>query len=823
MKSSNLPIEDVLPTLCETLRDNTRAVLVAPPGAGKTTRVPLVLSDAAWLAGQRIVMLEPRRLAARTAAERLAANSGGKVGGRVGLKARMVSRVSRETQIEVVTEGVFARMILDQPDLSGIGLVIFDEYHERSLDADFGLALALDAQAGLREELRILVMSATLDGARVAGMLGDCPVVESAGQAYPVATTYLGRDPAAPLERQVARAVGQALRETRGDILVFLPGQGEIRRCETLLAETPSADTLVTPLYGAMAPADQDRAISPAAPGVRKIILATAIAETSLTIDGVTCVIDSGLAREPRYDVGARMTRLATVRVSRASADQRRGRAGRLGPGHCYRLWAEPETDSLLAHSTPEILSSDLTGLVLDCAHWGVAHPSDLIWLDPPPNAGVDAAIADLTALDALDARGRLTEFGTALRSLPVPPHLAAMICRAAEHGQSHDAAELAALLVERGLGGNDADLDLRLQRFRSDKSGRAKGMRRLAERWAQAAEETIGRTTNNGAPLSTAGLLALAYPDRIAMARGTDGRYLMAGGAGAQLPPEESLSRSRYLVVAESQGAARAGRITAAAALDDAELEIVARDRIHSDIVVSFDVQSRSVRARRERRLGAIRLASEPIPPPEGPETAACLCEGIATIGVAALPWSKSQGALRQRVGFLRAGSPDSWPDLSDAALGQSVEDWLGPFLGNKTSIAQVSADDLGSALDILLPWTARQHVETQAPSHFTAPTGNRHPIEYDGEQAPSVSLRVQELFGLTMHPAIDQGRLPLTLVLLSPAQRPIQVTRDLPGFWAGSWTDVRADLRGRYPKHDWPEDPANATPTARAKSRRK
>lgn len=833
MSRQPLPIDAALPELRAALERATRAVLVAPPGAGKTTRVPLELVDQPWLGAHRIIMLEPRRLAARAAANRLAATLGEKLGQSVGLRARMMTTTSPTTRIEVVTEGVFTRLVLEDPELTNVGLVIFDEFHERSLDADFGLALALDAQQGLRDDLRILVMSATLDGARISERLADgdvaaCPVVTSEGRSFPVETHYLGRPPSAPLETQVAAAVTRALRETTGSILVFLPGQREIRRSErTLSDQLATGGAVITPLFGGMDRRDQDAAIAPPAPGQRKVILATAIAETSLTLDGITAVIDAGLAREPRYDIGARLTRLATVRVSRAGADQRRGRAGRLGPGHCYRLWGEPETQSLAAFATPEILSSDLTGLLLDCAAWGVTDPTALTWLDPPPAAGLDAARADLAALDALDNQGRITPFGAAIRALPLPPTLAAMVCKAATLGAGRHAAELAALLVERGLGGNAADLDDRLERFRRDRSPRARAMRDMATRWAQAADRAV-EPTGSPAPLSSAALLLLAYPDRIAKARGTSAssggpgtRYLMAGGSGGFIGEDEPLADAPYLVVADLQGAARAGRITAAAAIDVTELSACAAGRIVEQVEVSFDRASLALRAKRQRRLDALVLDSDAVPIVPSDATAEALAAGIAAVGLQVLPWSKAQTQLRARIAFLAQAAPDEWPDLSDTALIASIDTWLTPFLAGKTAVRDIGPDDLGNGLALLLDWSAREALDRQAPTHFTAPTGNAHAIAYDGEHAPSVALRVQELFGLKAHPSLNEGRLPLTLVLLSPAARPIQVTRDLPQFWAGSWADVRADLRGRYPKHPWPEDPANAPPTSRAKRR--
>lgn len=838
MSRPPLPIDHALPELRVALERANRAVLVAPPGAGKTTRVPLELLDQPWLGDRRIILLEPRRLAARAAASRLAATRGEKLGQSIGLRARMMTTTSPTTRIDVVTEGVFTRLVLDDPELTDVGLVIFDEFHERSLDADFGLALALDAQRGLRDDLRILVMSATLDGARISERLADgdaaaCPVITSEGRSFPVETHYLGRTPSTPLDVQVTGAVRRALSETAGSVLIFLPGQREIRRSEQTLAENLTTEgTVITPLFGGMDRRDQDAAIAAPAPGERKVILATAIAETSLTLDGISAVIDAGLAREPRYDIGARLTRLATVRVSRASADQRRGRAGRLGPGHCYRLWGEPETQSLAAFATPEILSSDLTALLLDCAAWGVTDPTDLTWLDRPPAAGLDAARADLEALDALDSQGRITAFGTAIRALPLPPTLAAMVCKASAFGAAGPAADIAALLVERGLGGNAADLDDRLERFRRDRSPRARAMRDMATRWAKAADRAMSSARQGlvpgSAPPSTAALLLLAYPDRIAKARGArkesggaGTRYLMAGGSGAFIGEDEPLADAPYLVVADLQGAARAGRITAAAAIDDAELSICAADRIVEHVDVRFDRDNLAVRAKRQRRLDALVLDSYAVAVTPSDATAAALAAGIAAVGLDVLPWSKAQTRLRARVAFLARTAPDAWPDLSDAGLAATLDTWLLPFLADKTAVRDIGPDDLANGLALLLDWSAREALEQQAPTHFTAPTGHAHPIAYDGEHAPSVALRVQELFGLKTHPSLDAGRLPLTLVLLSPAARPIQVTRDLPQFWAGSWADVRADLRGRYPKHPWPDDPANAPPTSRAKRR--
>ena len=810
-----LPIDDVLSELNAALASSRSAVLVAPPGAGKTTRVPLALLDTAWLGRQKILVLEPRRIAARGAADRMAKTLGERVGDTIGLRARMVSKSGPRTRVEVITEGVFTRMILDDPSLDGVGAVLFDEFHERSLDADLGLALALDTQKALRDDLRILVMSATLDGARVASLLDGAPVIKSDGRAFPVETRYLGRDANRRIEDQVTDAIGRAVRAERGSLLVFLPGQGEIKRVEERLAATiAEPDIIIAPLYGAMDISAQDRAVEPARPGKRKIVLATSIAETSLTIEGVRVVIDSGLQRVPRFEPDAGVTRLETVRVSRASADQRRGRAGRTEPGVCYRLWDEPQTVSLRPFTEPEILSADLSGLLLDLAEWGVTDPSTLSWLDPPPSSAVMAARAELQTIGALEPNGRITAEGRRVRALPLPPRLARMVLAA----RSLQAAELAAVLVERGLGGNDTDLEHRLTSFRRDRSRRAEDMRRLATVWAKTA----------GAPPSSsddsiAALLALAYPDRIAKARGSPGQFLLANGRGAYVDHSDGIAKSPYLIVAELQGTAAHTRILSAARTSEVEVLALARDRIVESEELTFDTDARAVRARRVRRLDSITLSSESRPVTPSAETAALLARGVSLLGLDRLPWSKAQQQLRHRVMFLRAAEgPNSvLPDLSDEALSRAVGDWLAPFLTHATKLTDIDAGVLDQALDVLIPWDAKRKLDSEAPTHFTAPTGNRHPIEYDGPGAPALSIRVQELYGLKLHPSIASGRLPLTLNLLSPAHRPIQITRDLPGFWSGSWSAVKSEMRGRYPRHLWPDDPAEANATARAKPR--
>jgi ATP-dependent helicase HrpB len=816
-----LPIDAVLDELRTALSARPSAVLVAPPGAGKTTRVPLALLDESWLQGRKIVLLEPRRIAARAAAERMAHSLSETVGERIGLRARMVSKSGKRTRIEVVTEGVFTRMILDDPELAGIGAVLFDEFHERSLEADLGLALALDCQRGLREDLRILPMSATLDAARVAQLLGDAPVVASQGRTFPVETRYLGRDAHVRIEDQVADAVMRGLRAEPGSILAFLPGQGEIRRLEERLKQRLDDPRVVlAPLYGAIDIEAQDRALEPAPEGVRKVVLATSIAETSITIAGVRVVIDSGLARVPRYEPDVGITRLETVRVSRAAADQRRGRAGRTEPGVCYRLWDEPETKSLPAFAEPEILATDLAALLLDCAEWGTTDPRSLAWIDPPPAAAIDAARQELMQLEALDAAGRLTEIGRRLRSLPLPPRLARMAICAAELGCAPEAAEVAAVIVERGLGGNDVDLAVRLQAFRHDRSRRAGDMRKLATGWARAA--SAGPLPHaQREELSIARLLAFAFPERIGKARGAPGQFLLANGRSANLDAMQPLARSPFLIAAELSGKAASTRIQLAVAAEEADILAVAGHRMQESQETEFDASAAALRSRRVRRLDAIVLANEPRPVLASAATARLLADGIAELGLKRLPWSKAQIQLRDRVGFLRAAGEGAWPDLADAALAKTVAQWLAPFLAGKTKLSEIGADDLGSALEALLPWDLKRRLDAEAPTHYEAPTGNRHAIDYETPGAPALHIRVQELFGLTQHPSIANGKLRLTLHLLSPARRPIQITRDLPGFWKGSWAAVKAEMKGRYPRHPWPEDPAAAAPTLRAKPR--
>ncbi|MGJ5047318.1 ATP-dependent helicase HrpB [Bradyrhizobium oligotrophicum] len=814
-----LPIDAVLDELSGTLARSSTAVLVAPPGAGKTTRVPLALRDAPWVGTNKIIVLEPRRIAARASAERMAKSLGERAGETVGYRVRFGSKVSRATRIEVVTEGIFTRQILDDPELTGVAAVLFDEFHERSLDADLGLALARNAQQGLREDLRILVMSATLDGARVASLLGNAPVVESEGRAYPVETRYVGRKPDAPVERQMAETIAAALRADAGSVLAFLPGAAEIRRTQTMLAErVHDASVEIVPLFGALDSAVQDRAISPAPKGQRKVVLATSIAETSLTIEGVRIVVDSGLARVPRYEPDIGLTRLETVRASRAAVDQRRGRAGRTEPGVCYRLWDEPQTASLAAYTQPEILSADLSSLVLDLAQWGVSDPSTLSFLDPPPQPAWKEARDLLRELDALDADGRLTDEGRRLRALALPPRLARMIVDAADHGAAAQAADIAAILTERGLGGDSVDLEVRLDQFRRDRSPRAQSARDLARRWAQ--QVSSASAPAGEADISTGLMLAFAFPDRVARNRG-NGSFVLANGRGAAVDPTSSLARVPYIAVGELTGTAASGRILLAAPLAIEDIERHFAAHIEAKDEVSFDHGAMALRARRKRKLHAITMADAPVALTPSEETARIFAEGICAAGLDRLPWSKAARQWRDRVTFLRKAEGDSWPDLSDAGLAERREDWLVPLLADKTSLKDISPGDVSDAVMALLPWDLRARLDREAPTHFEAPTGTMLAIDYEAEQGPTIAVRLQELFGLNVHPSIARGAVPLVLELLSPAQRPVQVTRDLPGFWRGSYAAVRTDLRGRYPRHPWPDDPAHAEPTRRAKPR--
>lgn len=822
--TDSLPINVVLPDLLAALDGAGRAVLVAPPGAGKTTGVPLALLDARWRQNGTILVLEPRRIAARGAASRMAQLLGEPLGKRVGLRARFDARESKETRILVVTEGVFTRMILDDPELSGIAAVLFDEFHERSLDADFGLALALETREALRPDLRLVVMSATLDDKRIATLLGDAPVIASEGRTFPIETRYRGRDPNARIEDQIAAAIRAALASEAGSILVFLPGQGEIERVARMLEEGKlPPDAEICPLYGNLPPERQDAAIRPAPAGRRKVVLATSIAETSLTIEGVRIVIDSGLQRSPRYEPALGLSRLETIRVSRASADQRRGRAGRTEPGIALRLWDEAQDQGLIAFNRPEILDTDLSSFRLDCAIWGT-KPDGLKLLDPPPAATLQEAEKLLAGLGALDETGQITPHGRLLQRLPLAPRLGALVVEGARAGKyqanlGEAAAQVAALVGERGIGGTDVDIAHRLDRLRREKSPRAQAVKGMAARWASLARETAN-TESATQPVSLGGLCALAFPDRVGKAAG-NGQFNLSNGRMAGFDPADALAGEAFIVALDMTGSAARGRITLAARIDRDEISRLLTHRIRTSDETSFDANAGALRRRRVMRLDALVLDSQILPVQPGEASARALARAAAKVGIDRLPWSKTQKQLRDRAGFLRQAEPDHWPDLSAEGLAATAENWLAPHLHDITGLSSIDAPLLGAALDALLPYNLRAELDREAPTHFVAPTGQAHPLRYEGEGAPFLAIRVQELFGLKTHPAIAHGKLPLTLELLSPAHRPIQITRDLPGFWKGSWAGVRTEMRGRYPKHPWPENPAEAPPTTRAKPR--
>lgn len=810
-----LPIQEAFPHIVTSLNDGNRAVLAAPPGAGKTTLVPLLLLQQAWCSG-KIILLEPRRLAARAAASRMAGLIGQEVGETVGYRMRLDNRISTRTRIEVVTEGVFARMVLDDPELTGISAVLFDEFHERSLDADFGLALALDVQAGLREDLRIVVMSATLDIERISALLQGAPMIRSEGRAYPVEIRHKDRPGDERIEDSVTKAILAAHRDESGSILAFLPGQAEILRTAERLEGRLDVDTAIVPLFGNLSQKEQDLAIRPSPPGKRKVVLATSIAETSITIDGVRIVIDSGQQRLPVFEPSTGITRLETTRASQAAADQRAGRAGRTEPGIAIRLWHQGQTASLPAFAPAQILASDLSALALDMAHWGVHDATSLAFLDQPPGPALAEARHLLGMLGALDASGALTAKGRLMRALALPPRLAAMAISGAEDGDAIKACRLAVLMTEQALGGNAIDLEERLRRFEREKGERAEAARRLADRLAK----SLPGMQINDRPLNIGALLLHAYPDRVAIQRGGLGRFVMANGRGAAIHETERLAGARMLVIADLTGRATQARVLAAAEVDRAEVEAELADVIERKDEGFFDTSSRQVRARRVVRIGAVVLEESPLPRPSGTAAAEALADGIRQLGMQVIDFGKDAAQLRDRINFLNRTVGEPWPDLRDDALLARLDEWFVPFQSGRTNLDSLDTGSLAEGLRSLLPHEIRQDLGRMAPGHFEAPTGQRHPIRYDSEE-PVLTIRVQELFGLTKHPSVAGGRLPLLLELTSPAHRPIQTTRDLPGFWSGSWKDVRADMRGRYPRHPWPEDPAAAAPTNRAKPR--
>nr|WP_314443666.1 ATP-dependent helicase HrpB [uncultured Sphingomonas sp.] len=811
--TATLPINDVLPDLLAALRDGPRALLVAPPGAGKTTVVPPALLDQPWCSGQ-VLLLVPRRLAARAAAEFIARQLGEQPGATVGYQTRLDSRVGKATRLIAMTHGVFLSRLQADPELATVSAVLFDEVHERSLDSDLALALTLDAAAALRPDLRLLAMSATLDGERFAALLGDPPLIRSEGRSHPLTLVHLGRDAAARIEPQVAAACRRALAETDASVLAFLPGVAEIERTADALGTLPT-DVVLHRLHGQVDPAAQRAALAPPAPGTRKLVLSTAIAETSVTLDHVAAVVDSGLARRPRYDRGAGLTRLVTERASRAAVTQRAGRAARQRPGTAYRLWEEAAFNALPAHDPPEILEADLSSLLLTCLGWGEADPSRLPFLDPPPAAALAEARRRLEALGALTSDGRLTDHGRAIARLPLEPRLAHMLIEASARGFGQAAADAAVLLTERGLGGNDPDLELRHRRWRSDRGKRAEGARGLARRWLQLVGSQAGRSDQ----LATA--LALAFPDRLSRRRDPTGEHWQSvGGRGFRLDPASSLASAQWLAVAEVAGAASGARILSAAVIEEEAVLQLFSDRILVRHEGAFDPATGSVTPSRSRRLGAIRLASGPDPHPDPQAIAAALVDGVAEHGLPLLPWNEEAMALRARAAFAAAAEP-TLAVLADDALLASLHEWLSPLVEGRRRLSDISSAALTPALQNLLGWEGQKRLDKLAPSHFRSPAGSSHAIDYAAPGGPTVEIRAQALFGLAVHPTVADGRVPLTLAITSPAGRPIQTSRDLPSFWAGSWREVAKEMRGRYPRHPWPDDPASAAPTLRAKPR--
>ncbi len=804
-----LPILGVLPQIKVALATGTRAVLIAPPGAGKTTAVAPALLDQPWCSGQ-IFLLSPRRLAARAAAEHIAETLGEPVGRTVGYATRLDSKQSRDTRLLVLTEGIFRNHIIADPELSGVSAVLFDEVHERSLDSDFGLALAIESQAALRPDLRILAMSATLDGERFAAILGSAPVIASDGRSHPLTLHHIGRNPARPIEDEMAAAVRRALTELPdGDILAFLPGVREIERTAERLALLPHALHL---LHGQLEPAQQRAALRPNPEGRRKIILATSIAETSLTIDGVRIVIDSGLARRARFDIAAATSRLVTERSSQAAATQRAGRAARQGPGVAYRLWEDAATGGMHRFDPPEILEADLAPLLLDCAAWGEHDPARLPWLDTPPAPALAEARARLLRLGALAADGSITAHGRAIAALPLPPPLAHMLVEGAAKGSGRLAAELAMLLSERGLGGRDADIARRYGRWQHERGGRAEAAKQTARRWAAS---LLASTPDQSEPLDRriARLIATAYPDRVARRRNAAGEdWASVGGRGYRLDPASPLAASEWLAVADVQGSAGGARILSATPMDDVLVEEWIALHGETRRTARYDATADKVEAIRERRMGAITLARAP--DPQGGDPAELLLEAVRDGGLELLRWPHDVTALRARAAFAGLSS------LGDAALMAALDHWLPPLLKGKRRLAEITDASFRDALLNILTWEDRQTLDRLAPPDFRTPAGSTHVIDYAAEAGPTVTARVQAFFGLEIHPSIGQPPVPLVLSLTSPAGRPIQTTRDLPGFWRGSWADVSREMRGRYPRHPWPDRPWEAAATLRTKA---
>lgn len=823
-----LPVDDVLVDIVDSLQHHTRLVLQAPPGAGKTTRVPLALLQEPWLQGRKILMLEPRRIAARAAAARMALQLGEKVGQTVGYQVRFERKVSEQTRIEVITEGLLTRRLQQDPELADVGLLVFDEFHERSLHTDLGLAFALDSQAALREDLRIAIMSATLDGERLGRFL-DAPLIRSEGRSYPVTIHHVSAD---TRRLDEAALVGQILvvcHEESGSILVFLPGVGEIRRlADSLVSRLPDSVDL-RPLYGDMPLSEQQQAIEPSPPGRRKVVLATNIAETSLTIDGVDVVIDSGWQRESRFDPESGLSRLATTRISVASADQRAGRAGRLGAGRCYRLWGESVQKGLIPHQLPEIMQADLAPLVLELAHWGCQDPAQLDWLDPPPQGSWSQGRALLQQLDAVDAEGRITSLGQRMARLPTHPRLSHMLVVAQQKGWGALACDIAALIGERDLlyGQPESSLSARLrilQQWRARPAAMASQQRPLLKRIDKASEQfrhLLGEKGHYSGSSHAGACLALAYPERVArLRRAGDGRYQMVSGKGARLPAESNLFDSPFLAIAMVSGSAQEPAIRLAEAISETAIRTLFDAHIQTQDSVIWSNEQQRVVAERREILGAVSLHSKPVTPSPD-QTMEALLMGIRDNGVGVLPWSGPARQLRQRVAFLRRVDDEGgWPDWSDSTLIADLEEWLEPYLQGITSLKSLQQLDLTEILTSRLGWERIQRLEREAPARIHVPSGYQRAVDYGGDE-PVLAVKLQELFGMLETPRIGGGRVPLLIHLLSPAGRPVQVTRDLAGFWCETYQEVKKELKGRYPKHPWPDDPLTAVASAHTKRR--
>ncbi|MFT8736882.1 MAG: ATP-dependent helicase HrpB [Zymomonas mobilis] len=829
---TELPVSRIFEPLAETLRKRSNVVIIAPPGSGKTTGIAPVLLQEAWCQGQ-VILLSPRRLAAKAAAERIAQIIGEPVGQQVGYATRMESRRSDKTRILVVTQGIFRHQIQQDPELTGISAVLFDEVHERSLDGDFSLALALDVQSVLRPDLKLIAMSATMDGARFSNLMaeeeaGAAPVLESQGRSYPLHYYYEGRRSDLSIEQNMAAVIKRALQENEGGILAFLPGIAEIERTAALLSNLPS-DISLFRLHSTVDHREQNGAIRPAPKGCRKVVLASAIAETSLTLDGIRIVVDSGLTRRARYDHQSGLTRLVTERVSRASAEQRAGRAGRQDVGYVWRLWEEAAQTGLSPYDPPEITQADLSALTLDCALWGVAHPKQLRWIDTPPEKAVEEAHNRLQNLQAISSDKRPLPHGHDLAALPMPLPLGHMILKAKEKGLGAFAVDVAVLLSERGVGGLDLDIESRLNRFYRDNSPRSQKARQLANRWRKLVGlNNAGISQNYMGEGDVGACVALAFPDRVAKRRDSKGeQWISVGGRGFWLDPLSPLAKNEWLAVAEAQGAAQSARIMSTAALEKDQINALFAEQIVVEQNVRFNFEIKGVETERVQRLGAIILSRGQDDSPDEETIASVLMDAIRQYGLDILPWSETALSLRERWAFVMAHQSDKNAnfeyDLSDDALLEKAEEWLYPLLIGCRRLDRIKSGDLSQALENILGWHGKQQLDSWAPARLTTPAGSSHVIDYKDADVPAVEVRPQALFGIKKHPMLLNGQVPLVLRLVSPAGRPIQTTKNLPDFWTGSWSMVAKEMRGRYPRHPWPEDPAAAEPTLRTQKGRK